>query len=77
MMMMGAGINGNRVIGSSSERHSALKVNPTSLAPDANGINITPAHIHQALRKLAGIDTEQLITQYYPIGGVENLPIFS
>ena len=76
MMFMGAGINGNRVIGASTERHGALKVNPSTLAPDENGINITPAHIHQALRKFARIDTEQLITQYYPINGVEDLPIF-
>ena len=77
MMMMGAGIPGNRVIGASTERHGALKVNPSNLTLDGNGINITPAHIHQALRKLAGIDREQLITQYYPIGGVEDLPLFS
>ena len=77
MMMMGAGIRGNRVIGASSFEHDALKVNPATLASDTNGINITPAHIHKALRKLAGIDNEQLITQYYPIGGVEDLPIFT
>lgn len=77
MMMMGAGITGNRVIGASSERHGPLAVNPSNLAPDVNGINITPAHIHQALRKFAGIDTQQLITQYYPISGVEDLPIFT
>jgi len=77
MMLMGAGITGNRVIGASSFEHDALKVNPTTLAPDTNGINITPAHIHQALRKLAGIHNEQLITQYYPLGSVEDLPIFT
>jgi len=77
MMMMGAGITGNRVIGASTPEHDAIKVNPSNLALDANGINITPAHIHKALRRLAGIESEQLITQYYPISGVEDLPIFT
>ncbi|MDF1880403.1 DUF1501 domain-containing protein [Sulfurimonas sp. MAG313] len=76
MMMMGPGIVGNRVIGGSTQGHKALKVNPTTLNLDENGIRITPAHIHKALRKLANIDTKPLITQYYPISGVEDIPLF-
>lgn len=78
MMFMGAGITGNRVIGASTHRHSAQSVNPSNLAiDDVNGIKITPAHIHKAMRKLAGIENNSLLTQYYPLNGVEDLPIFT
>ena len=78
MMFMGKGITGGRVVGASTHRHDALKVNPTTLAVDENGINITYAHINKAMRKLAKIENNQLLTQYYPLAGtIEDLDIFS
>ena len=58
MMAMGAGVRGNRVIGGTNAHVEALPVNPDSLEPDANGVILTPEHIHVALRRLAGIDNE-------------------
>ena len=69
MMFMGAGINGGRVIGSSTHRHSANALNLETLEEDSSGENITYAHINKALRKLAGIESNSLITQYYPLSG--------
>ncbi|MFM1897303.1 MAG: hypothetical protein RLZZ385_2377 [Pseudomonadota bacterium] len=55
MMLMGAGIPGNRVIGATDAHVEALPINPASLQPDPNGITLTPQHIHLALRQLAGV----------------------
>ena len=77
MMFMGTGVSGGRVIGSTTFRHSAEKVNPSTLLKDESGIHITYAHINKALRKLAGIESNQLITQYYPLASVETLDFFS
>jgi len=77
MMFMGRGIKGGRILGSSTHRHSAKKVNATTLDNDDNGIEITYAHINKALRKLAGIESNKLITQYYPLSGeIEDLNLF-
>jgi hypothetical protein len=67
MMAMGAGIRGNRVVGGTDERHRALKVNPTTLLPDASGIVLRPEHVHHALRRLAGIDQDDVITKHFPL----------
>lgn len=64
MMMLGAGINGGRVIGESTHRQQPMTINPSTLALDENGIRLTPAHIHRSLRKLAGIDTHTLDSRF-------------
>lgn len=66
MMLLGPGIPGNRVIGLTDERHRAISLNPTSLAADPGGTRIKPSHVHQALRRLAGIDQAE-VTQRFPI----------
>ena len=77
MMFMGKHITGNRVVGATTSRHGAHAINPTTLAvDDVNGIKITPAHIHKAMRKLAGIENNQLLTQYYPLSNIEDVPLF-
>lgn len=73
MMLMGPGIPGNRVIGSTDERHNPHKVNPQTLERDDNGVRIKPGHIHRALRRLAGIQNDE-IARTYPITA-EDLPI--
>ncbi|MDP6446847.1 MAG: DUF1501 domain-containing protein, partial [Pirellulaceae bacterium] len=57
IMFMGRGIRGNRVIGETDEKQMLATVNVNSLAVDAaEGIRIRPEHIHDALRRLAGIE---------------------
>ncbi|MBS1124556.1 MAG: hypothetical protein H6Q90_6784 [Deltaproteobacteria bacterium] len=54
-LFLGRGITPG-VVGSTDGAQRPVAVSPTTLAPDPNGVRITPAHLHQALRKLAGID---------------------
>ncbi len=58
LMAMGAGVRGNRVVGGTNNHVDALKVNPQTLALDANGITLTPEHVHVALRRMAGVSAE-------------------
>lgn len=74
MMLMGRGIPGNTVIGTTDDGHRPNTVNPQTLAPDENGIRITPGHVHKALRKLAGLQGSELDRQF-PIVQ-EDLPLF-
>jgi uncharacterized protein (DUF1501 family) len=67
MMALGAGIRGNRVVGGTDDRHRALKVNPTTLLPDDGGIVLRPEHVHRALRRLAGIDQDEIILKQFPL----------
>lgn len=71
MMMMGNSttrIRGNRVIGATTDTHNAMWLNPTTLAPvaanTAGAVRLTPAVIHQAIRRLAGIDSTPAAQQY-------------
>jgi uncharacterized protein (DUF1501 family) len=71
MMMMGAGVPGNRVVGSTTDEHRAINVDPSSLAPSEGGIRLKPDHVQSALRRLAGIEDHELSTQYAISGGDE------
>lgn len=75
MMFMGKGIRGNRVIGATDESQNAQKVNVSTLATDEEGITITPAHIHLALRNHAGIANSAASAQF-PLD-VDALDLFS
>ena len=56
IMFMGAGIQGNRVIGATNNEQFAEKIEPQTWKVDAEqGMRIRPEHIHLALRELAGI----------------------
>src|SRR5690606_8508015 len=55
MMMMGAGIAGNRVVGATDDAQYGALVDPASLAV-GKGSRLTPESIHLALRKLAKVD---------------------
>lgn len=74
MMLIGPGIPGNRVIGTTDERHRAINVNPSTLEPDPNGVRIKPAHVHRALRRLAGIESAETAARF-PIYE-DDLPLF-
>ncbi len=74
-MLMGAGIQGNRVIGASDGGHVPFTVNPQSLELDPDGIRITPGHVQRALRKLSGVYATE-VDQMFPLP-VEDLPLFT
>ncbi|AKT39848.1 uncharacterized protein CMC5_039990 [Chondromyces crocatus] len=76
MMMMGPGIVGNRVIGTTDDRHAAHNVNPQTLETSDSGIRMTPGHVHKALRKLAGIDTTEIAREFELTDTSESLPFF-
>ena len=70
MILSGPGIPGGRVVGSTDDGFKPNTVNKSTLQPDAGGIRIETGHIHQALRKLAGITGTPLDTEF-PIAGDE------
>ena len=60
MMLMGYGVTGGRTVGQTFVEDglkgvSASKLNPQTLALDDNGIYLSPAHIHLAIREKLGI----------------------
>lgn len=77
MILMGAGINGNRTIGGSTYRHALKTVDPSSLATldGDQGVRIEPGHVHMELRKLAGIQATEL-NAAFPLDVDEALPLF-
>ncbi len=77
VLVMGAGVPGNRVIGTTDEHHVPIEVDPATLRekPGA-GIRIRPQHIHRALRRLAGIADADLVLRRYPLDDSEDLPLF-
>jgi len=68
-------INGNRVVGATDNNQISRRVNPSTLALDNGGIELTPEYIHQALRGVAGIDQSPSVTSAFPFGE-QVLPIF-
>lgn len=67
IMFLGAGIDGNRVIGATDEKQFTVPVDPQTLACDAaKGIRIRPEHIHIALREFAGI-AEHSMSKQFPL----------
>ena len=55
-MFPGPGIKGNRVIGATDEKQFHVPLNSLTLATDKEkGIRIRPEHIHESLRRFAGI----------------------
>lgn len=75
VVFMGAGIQGNRVIGATDDGVHALPINLDSLALDPNGVKITPAHLHATLRQRFGVDQGEL-NAHYPLSETA-IPIFS
>ena len=60
MMMMGPGIDGGRVIGSTDDSLVPDLLDPDTLELSDDGIRITPAHIHATLREYLGVDTREV-----------------
>ncbi len=55
-LVMGAGVQGNRVIGVTTPDFKAQTLNPQTLALDPGGIRLTHGSIHRSLRELAGLE---------------------
>lgn len=72
MMLMGAGIPGNTVIGASDEGHRPLTVNPQTLQLDESGVRLRPEHVHSSLRRLAGVQNDSFSLQF-PVSNDINL----
>lgn len=49
-------IRGNRTIGYTDDEQRAVAVNPADFTQNAGGVIIKPAHVHYALRELAGLN---------------------
>ena len=63
-LAMGPGIQGGRVIGATDDYQAPYAVDPGSMSLSDSGTRIHPAHIHSALRQLAGIDKHPVITAW-------------
>jgi hypothetical protein len=57
---------GNRVVGATDDMQVARRVHPNTLALDPNGVEMTPGHVHQSLRELAGIRQNPVVTANFP-----------
>lgn len=55
MMVWSRELNGNRVIGATDGQIKPVKLNKETLMPDSGGIELTPTHLHLALRERAGM----------------------
>ena len=78
MMIMGDNIQGNRVVGGTDEALKALPIDPDTLEivdNEKDGVLMTSAHIHEALRRLTGIN-DGSATQAYPITVERPLRLF-
>lgn len=70
-------ITGNRCIGATDVDHRSLTISPQQAASTGSNIIITPAHIHNALRRLFGIDNVVPINLRLAAGEVsDNLDLF-
>lgn len=64
-MLMGRGIAAG-VVGSTDDASRPLAVDPTTLRPSTTGIRITPTHVHQELRRIAGF-TDNADAKRFPL----------
>lgn len=75
MLVSGPGITGGRVIGATNDEQRPLALDPSSLEPSAEGVILSPGHVHQALRRLAGVDTSDVAASYPLLE--DPLPLFA
>ncbi|MEM9188018.1 MAG: DUF1501 domain-containing protein [Myxococcota bacterium] len=55
MILMGPGIDGNRVVGSTDDAHLPRSLDLDTLEPNDGGERLRPAHLHSTLREHLGI----------------------
>ncbi len=73
-LVVGPGIEGNRVIGATNDKQEALSLDPTTLKAGSSGTRLSPTQVQAALRKLAGIDPE--LERAFPLISGDVLPLF-
>jgi hypothetical protein len=70
MLAMGPGIPGGKTVGATTATQGPMRIKPAIMEAvdddDPTAVRLTPAHIHQALRKLAGIEDSK-IAKAFPI----------
>ncbi len=66
---------GNRVVGLTDELHFARPISAETLQADANGIIMTPAHVHKAIQEYLELDTFAT-TLGLNFSDQESLPLF-
>jgi uncharacterized protein (DUF1501 family) len=65
IMFLGSGIAGNRVIGATDDKQQLIAINSKTLAAsEQSGTRVRPEHIHDALRRLAGIADHPFSKQF-------------
>jgi uncharacterized protein (DUF1501 family) len=64
VLLMGAGVTGNRVVGATTADFKALALNPQTLALDAGGTRLTHGSVHRSLRQLAGLEGTALAGRF-------------
>jgi len=68
MFAMGPGIPGARVVGATTDKQGAMRIKPAIMEAvddnDPTAVRLNPAHIHQALRKLANISDNSLAKSF-------------
>jgi len=74
VMVAGPKVQGDRVIGATDEAFKPLAINPKTLQVEASGQRIEPKHIHQSLRKLAGLTGTALDAEFGLPG--DPMPLF-
>lgn len=74
MFTLGTPTGGQRVVGATTDSQGITRVKPGTLEVVDDGyggdsVRIRPAHVHAGLRKLAGIETHDISSQYPMEGG--------
>lgn len=65
IMFLGRGIEGNRVIGATDDKQQLTAIDPKTLAvSEPSGTRVRPEHIHEALRRLAGVADHPFSKQF-------------
>jgi hypothetical protein len=67
IMFLGPGIAGNRVIGATDDKQQLTAIDPKTLAiTEPSGTRVRPEHIHDALRRLAGV-ADHPFSKHFPL----------
>ena len=66
---------GDRVAGLTDELHFAKPIDPKTLRESANGVIMTPAHVHKALQEYLGLDL-YAAEAGFALRDIETLPLF-
>ena len=66
---------GDRVAGLTDELHFAKPIDPKTLRESANGVIMTPAHVHKALQEYLGLNL-YAAEAGFALRDVETLPLF-